>query len=324
MSHGDWRPSASLENLQTRAAILEGMRTFFRHRGVLEVDTPALSMAGVTDPNIESFGCDAPGAVVGRRYLHTSPEFPMKRLLCAGLGDIYQIAKVFRQGESGRRHNPEFTLLEWYRVGFSLFQLMAEVAELVEGALATSRTLAASEYLSYGEVFDRYLALDPHRATSTQLQRIAEVQGVAPVGGEMTRDGWLDLLMATRIEPQLGQDRLTFVYDYPASQAALARVRPGEPAVAERFELYLNGVELANGFHELADASEQRHRFEVENQRRTVAGQRSVPCDERLLAALEAGLPDCSGVAVGVDRLMMVVVAASSIDEVIAFPFERA
>jgi lysyl-tRNA synthetase class 2 len=324
-----WQPSAERATLHLRAELLARIRTFFAARGVLEVETPMLSVAAITDPNLASFSTvyAGPGPRHGRTlYLHTSPEFPMKRLLAAGSGCIYQIARVFRDGEAGRRHNPEFTLLEWYRVGFDHHRLMDEVAELVMELLARRLPLAEPERLSYREAFQYHLDLDPHRATVAELAARAERHQVPiPPGMPADRtDPWLDLLLTHRIEPHLGPGRLTFLYDYPASQAALARLRPGEPPVGERFELYLNGVELANGFHELGDAGEQRRRFEQENAVRRALGLPPMPVDENLLAALEAGLPDCAGVALGVDRLVMLAAGKPSIQDVIAFPIEIA
>ena len=329
MAHPAWRPSADLATLRLRAELLARIRTFFAVRGVLEVETPALSAAAITEPNLASFSTvyAGPGLRCGQPlYLHTSPEFPMKRLLAAGSGCIYQIARVFRDGEAGRRHNPEFTLLEWYRVGFDHHRLMDEVAELVTELLAGRLALAEPERLSYRELFQRHLDLNPHQAGVAELAACAEVQGVPILPGMPADDAdpWLDLLLTHGIEPHLGMGRLTFVYDYPASQAALARLRPDDPLVGERFELYLNGVELANGFHELGDAGEQRRRFEAENAARQALGLPVMPVDENLLAALEAGLPDCAGVALGFDRLAMLAAGKTALAEVLAFPVERA
>jgi lysyl-tRNA synthetase class 2 len=315
-----------LETLRARARLLAGIRDFFRQAGVLEVETPACSRFGVTDPAIESFTTryTGPGAAHGADfYLHTSPEFPMKRLLAAGSGAIYQLCRVFRNGEQGRLHNPEFTLLEWYRPGFDHHDLMGEVAALIE---ALSAQPLMQERLSYAEAFQRYLQLDPHSASSNRLRACAIERGIAgaerlPLEG---RDAWLDLLLSHLIEPHLGSAGMTFLYDYPATQAALAQLRSGDPPVAERFELYLAGVEIANGFHELTDVDEQRSRFHEENRRREVMGLPRVAMDENLLAALEAGMPPCAGVALGVDRLLMVLIGSTRIREVIAFDCERA
>ena len=324
-----WRPGADLATLRLRAELLARIRAFFAARGVLEVDTPALSAAAITDPHLHSFAVryTGPGPRHDRNlYLHTSPEFPMKRLLAAGSGCIYQIARVFRDGEAGRLHNPEFNLLEWYRVGFDHHRLMDEVTDLAAELLAGRVPLAEPERLSYRAAFQRHLGLDPHRATVAELAAGARRFEVPiPPGMPVDEtDPWLDLLLTHRVEPYLGVGRLTFLYDYPASQAALARLRPGDPPVGERFELYLNGIELANGFHELGDAGEQRRRFEAENTARRALGLPVMPVDEHLLAALAAGLPACAGVALGFDRLAMLAAGKGSLVEVLAFPFERA
>ena len=315
--------------LRLRAELLARIRAFFATRGVLEVETPMLSAAATTDPHLASFATvySGPGPRYGQPlYLHTSPEFPMKRLLAAGSGCIYQIARVLRDGEAGHRHNPEFTLLEWYRVGFDHHRLMNEVADLVTELLANRLPLTEPEWLSYWELFERHLGLDPHQATVVELAAVAERQGVSipPRMPVQEVDPWLDLLLTHCLEPYLGQGRLCFVYDYPASQAALARLRPGNPLVGERFELYLNGIELANGFHELGDAVEQRRRFAAENATRQMRGLPVMPLDENLLAALESGLPDCAGVALGFDRLVMLAAGKETLAEVLAFPFEQA
>ncbi|MEN8166658.1 MAG: EF-P lysine aminoacylase EpmA [Pseudomonadota bacterium] len=318
-----WRPSASLDILRARAELLARMRAFFRQAGVMEVETPACSHFGVTDPAIESFTTryTGPAAAKGERlYLHSSPEFPMKRLLAAGSGPIYQVCKVFRGGELGTRHNPEFTLLEWYRPGFDHLDLMAEVAELVNGLQPEQ---LAVERLTYAEAFQRYLAIDPHAASLDELRYCAIDNGIAGAEGLALEhvDGWLDLLLSHIIEPRLGKGRMTFLHDYPATQAALSRVRAGDPPVAERFELYLNGMEIANGFHELTNAAEQRKRFAQDNRERVSQGLAVVPMDTHLLSALQAGLPDSAGVALGIDRLLMYLTRKKAIREVLAFPY---
>ena len=314
---GDWQPTAPIENLKKRARVLQKIRAFFLQRDVLEVDTPALSCAGLTEPNIESF------QTTELLYLHTSPEFPMKRLLAAGSGSIYQIAKVFRQGESGRNHNPEFTLLEWYRVGWGYQELMNEVAELVTTVMGEGRLKHSPEWLSYCDAFGQYLSIDPLIASVGELAQCAEEQGIDLYAGEMGRNEWLDLLFAEKIQPHLGQGRITFIYDYPAEQASLARLKHSNPNLAERFELFIEGMELGNGFGELTDAKEQRQRFKHDLDVREERGVVKPPLDEHFLAALEAGMPDSSGVAIGIERLLMVALAANSIDEVISFPMER-
>lgn len=324
-----WLPAADLATLRVRADLLARIRAFFAARQVLEVETPALSTAGITDPHLASFATpySGPGARCGQTlYLHTSPEFPMKRLLAAGSGCIYQVARVFRNGEAGRRHNPEFTLLEWYRLGFDHHRLMDEVAELATVLLGDRLMLAPPERLSYQQAFERHLGVNPHRTSVAELAACARRCGfsIPPGMPEEAVDPWLDLLLTHGIEGHLGQGHLCFLYDYPASQAALARLRPGDPPVGERFELYLHGIELANGFHELGDALEQRRRFATENAARQAEGLARMPVDEHLLAALAAGLPECAGVALGVDRLVMLAAGKASLAEVLAFPFERA
>jgi elongation factor P--(R)-beta-lysine ligase len=288
---------------------------------VLEVETPILSTAAVTDPQIESLATRING-MPRPFFLSTSPEFAMKRLLAAGSGDIYQLCKVFRDGEVGRWHNPEFTLLEWYRLGFDDAALMNEVESLVAELLAPDRALALAERLSYGEAMRQHAGVDPHSAGEDELARAAERFGAASVSA-LDRDARLDLLMGLVVGPKLGRDRPCFVCDYPASQASLARLKPGAPPVAARFELYLDGVEIANGFHELSNAQDQRNRFLGDLDIRRARGQIEPPIDERLLAALEAGLPDCAGVALGFDRLVALALGAESLAQTIAFPIDR-
>jgi elongation factor P--(R)-beta-lysine ligase len=316
----DWQPTASLENLKLRAKLLDKLRQFFAARGVLEVDTPALSRAGATDRHIQSFRVE--DGRKGHLYLHTSPEFPMKRLLASGSGDIYQICKVFRSGEVGRHHNPEFTMLEWYRLGLDHHQLMAEVAVLVGGLIPE---LDPPEYLTYREAFQLHAGFDVAQAGSKECIAALTRDGRrVPAEDQLDYDGWLDMVAGDLVYPALGRGRLTFIYNYPASQAALARIWPGEPPVAERFEAFIDGLELVNGFHELADAAEQRRRFEADSTYRRQHGLMDVPMDEHLLTALGHGLPGCAGVALGFDRLVMIAAGARSIGEVIAFPGTRA
>jgi elongation factor P--(R)-beta-lysine ligase len=323
----DWRPTASREMLQLRAALLGRARGFFAARAVLEVDTPIVVNAPVTDVHIHSaqvmFEAADPRDTTSRPYfLHTSPEYAMKRLLAAGAGDIYQICHVVRALERGRLHNAEFTLIEWYRLGFSLAALMSEVEALVRELLGRSRAPAAAERVSYREAFLHALALDPFTASLTELAEHAQRAGFD--GAATDRDELLELLMGTVVGPQLGQGGLTFVHSYPASQAALARLDPADPRAAQRFELYCNGIELANGFHELASAREQRERFEHDIAERRRLDMPVATMDEHLLAALEAGLPDCCGVALGFDRTLMLAAAAERIDAILPFPIERA
>lgn len=311
--------------LRMRAHVLAAIRRFFERRDVLEVDTPVLSAAAATDPVLASLVTryTGPGPACGRTlYLHTSPELAMKRLLAAGCGAIYQICKVFRDGERGRRHNPEFTLLEWYRPGFDHHRLMDEVEALLTAVLG--RAVSPARW-TYRELFAAVAGIDPFTADGVALAGCVRRHGLTPPTDVSAneRDILLDMLLTHVIEPQMGRGAL-FVYDYPVSQAALARVRSGSPPVAERFELYVDGVELANGFHELADAAEQRRRLLRDLEQRRDRGLSEPPLDERFLAALEQGLPQCAGVALGVDRLVMCAAGATDIDEVIAFPVERA
>jgi elongation factor P--(R)-beta-lysine ligase len=263
-------------------------------------------------------------------FLHTSPEYAMKRLLAAGSGDIYQVCHVVRALEYGRLHNPEFTLIEWYRLGMTLDKLMDEVAALVRDLLGSAAAQRADERLSYRDAFVRELALDPFTASLAELTQAAAALGFhSPAAadgaqGAARRDELLELLMGAHVGPRLGAGALTFVHGYPASQAALARLDPRDPRTARRFELYCDGMELANGFHELAAAAEQRARFEKDNNERLRMGLPVHPPDERLLDALAAGLPDCAGVALGFDRVAMLATGAAHIDEVLAFPTGRA
>lgn len=317
-----WRPCASLSNLRARAALLARIREFFAQRGVLEVETPILSAATVTDPHLHSLETVVGGGVAQRMYLHTSPEFAMKRLLAAGSGSIYQLCKVFRDEESGRLHNPEFTLLEWYRCDYDHHALMGEVEALLGEILGTG----PAQRHAYFDVFERFTGLDLRDATVIELRACARGHGYRgrDQASAAAWDLYADFLMSYLVTPHLGHDRPAFVYDFPASQAAMARVRPGAPAVAERFELFVKGVELANGYHELADPAEQRRRFMEDNRQRELARRALVEQDERLLAALEQGLPDCAGVAMGVDRLVYLLVQAASLSDVLAFPVQVA
>ena len=323
---GDWRPGATLETLQARAAMLAQLRAFFSEHGVLEVETPILSRASASDPALESFVSEyrGPGGSE-RRYLHTSPEYAMKRLLASGAQALFQVSRVFRNGEAGRLHNPEFTMVEWYRRGFDHHQLMADVEALVRRLFAPHRPLGRGERLTYAEAFARHAGVDPHSADVGALRRALRERGIVPPPGMgAQRSEWLDLLLTHLVEPGLGLAGPCFLYDYPADQAALAQVRPADPPVAERFELYLDGVELANGFHELRDAELQRRRFEADLARRERERLPQVPMDERLLRALESGLPPCAGVALGFDRLVMLALGKRSVGEVMAFSWPRA
>jgi len=299
--------------LRTRLYAL--IRTFFAERGVLEVETPVLSEGGNTEPNIESFSTTFTGS--RERWLRTSPEHALKRLVAGGIGDCYELGRVFRNGEAGRRHNPEFTMLEWYRVGFDHRRLMRETAALVLASLASKGWSADVVETSYRDLFAG-LGIDPFEAPVEELRAPLAEFRIDPAG--LTRDDWLDLLITHRIQPAFPKDRITVVHDFPPSQCALAKVRDG---VAERFELFLGTYELANGYHELTDAAEQRARFEGDNARRRARGQREVPIDERFLDAL-AQLPACAGVALGIERLLMHLADTDDIADVIAFPFADA
>jgi lysyl-tRNA synthetase class 2 len=323
----DWRPTASREMLQLRAALLARSRGFFAARGVLEVDTPIVVSAPVTDVHIHSARVMLEAAGPGKAapppyFLHTSPEYAMKRLLAAGAGDIYQICHVVRALERGRLHNAEFTLIEWYRSGFSLDALMSEVDSLVRELLGAWLPPLETERVSYRDAFLRALALDPFTAPVAQLAEQARLAGFRDATTD--RDELLELLMGTVVGPRLGRRGLTFVHGYPAGQAALARLDPSDPRAAQRFELYCDGIELANGFHELAAAREQRERFERDVAERRRLGLPVATLDERLLTALEAGLPDCCGVALGFDRTLMLAAGAERIDAILPFPIERA
>jgi lysyl-tRNA synthetase class 2 len=318
----DWRPTATREALERRAALLTRTREFFAARHVLEVETPILSRAAVTDPQIESLTTRIAG-LPGPYHLSTSPEFAMKRLLAAGTGDIYQLCRVFRDEEHGRWHNPEFTLLEWYRAGFDDAALMTEVEDLVRALLEPQRRLDAAERLTYAQALERHAGVDAHADSDATLARAAAARGI-DCSGELDRDGRLDLLMGLVVGPALGHERPCFVCDYPASQASLARLKPGFPRVAARFELYLDGVELANGFHELTNPDEQRRRFTQDLATRRARGQVEPPLDEQLLAALAHGIPDCAGVALGFDRLVALALGANRLADGMAFCIENA
>ena len=322
-----WRPGATAEVLKLRATLLARIRTFFDHRAVLEVDTPLLSRFAGTDPAIEPL-CSAyrgPGHGDGLPlYLHSSPEFFMKRLLAAGSGPVYQLAHVFRNGELGRRHNPEFMLLEWYRPGMDYLGLMDEVDELLAFVLQDHMAYQPARRTSYRQWFLDGTGLDPWTDSTAAFRRFAEQQlaSVPLTMDDAELDPWLDLLVTHWLEPRLG-DAPVFVHDYPASQAALARIRCDDVPVAERFELYVGGIELANGFHELSDAAQQQQRFEHENRQREGSGQATLPIDSYLLAALRSGLPDCSGVAIGFDRLLMAAAGLPDIAAAMPFSFNR-
>jgi lysyl-tRNA synthetase class 2 len=285
----------------------------------MEVETPLLSAATVSDLHLHSISCRLDATQGEIRYLQTSPEFAMKRLLAAGTGPIYQIARAFRDGEAGSRHNPEFTLLEWYRPGWDHHELMDEIDDLLADVLGTP----PADRLTYAQAFLGHAGFDPHQASISDLEdRVAHI-GVRDLE-DLDRNDLLNLLLTHVVEPNLGRGRPACIHDFPAAQAALARVRPGDLPLAERFEVFVNGVELANGYHELIDPTEQLSRFRADLAERRRRGLTAVPIDERLLAALEHGMPGCAGVALGVDRLVMLKAGVDDISDVIAFPIDRA
>jgi lysyl-tRNA synthetase class 2 len=313
------------DRLLLRARLYGLIRQFFTERDVLEIDTPIMSAAANTDPNIESFSTQFSGhqnAGSRERWMRTSSEFAQKRLLAAGLGDCYELGRVFRNGEAGRRHNPEFTMLEWYRVGWDHRRLIDETIDLVIAALGLVVKSAKVQKCTYRELFRSTIEVDPFVATDAEL-RVA-LGDVRVDSAGLSRDDWLDLLLTHRIQPSFPPDRITVVYDYPASQCALAKIRNDDPPVAERFELYVGAQELANGYHELTDAGEQRARFVHDNARRRERGLRELPIDENLLAALESGMPACAGVALGIERLLMAMSGTDDIRYVLPFVFADA
>ncbi len=320
-----WQPSASFEAIRLRARLNATVRAFFAARDVLEVETPVMSQAGNTDPNIASFSLEFGGHVDAgprQRWLRTSPEFPLKRLLAAGLGDCYELGRVFRDGEAGGRHNPEFTMLEWYRVGWDHQRLIDECADLLRDCLALAGREAGLRRVAYRDLYREMLGIDPMLDDIEVLRNALGDVRIDPEG--LGRDDWLDLLMTHRLQPAFAGDQLLALYDYPASQCALARVRADDVPVAERFEIYLGPLELANGYHELADAREQSRRFHRDVDVREARGEPMPAIDARLLAALEAGFPDCAGVALGMDRLLMAMLGTPRIADVLGFDFARA
>jgi lysyl-tRNA synthetase class 2 len=299
--------TASRASLERRAAMLAGVRAFFARRGVLEVETPALSSAAVPDPAIHPLRAAAPRLGCGPLFLHTSPELAMKRLLAAGVGDIYQVCRVFRDGEIGRWHQPEFTLLEWYRLGYDDDDLMTEVESLIRDLLP-ARLPRGSRRIPYADAFAESLGIDPDVPATRLAAALSERAIAVPAG--LTQRALVDLAFAAVVAPGFDPDALTFVSNFPADQAALARLKPGHPVRAARFEAFCGGLEIANGFAELCDATEQRQRFERELAERQREGLECLPLDEDFLAALAAGLPPCAGVAVGFDRLVALATGA--------------
>lgn len=324
----DWQPSCSIAALQLRARVLAHIRAFFAERAVLEVETPILSQAIGTDPNLSFFHTqyDAP-PLTQRLFLQTSPEFAMKRLLAAGSGSIYQLCKCFRNGEAGRFHNPEFTMLEWYRVGFDLSQLMNETAELLQTLFLKEQGRAFEiQKQGYQSIFQQYTGLDPLVFDYHEYCAYAITHGLdeAIVLCEHSHALWLDYLFSFVVQPQLTGDTIWLIYGYPACQSSLAKLNANDARITERVEVFIQGVELGNGYYELQNAKEQSARFEKEIAFRQQHGLADVVKDERLLAALEFGLPECSGIAIGVDRVLMLLSGALSIDEVLSFSLLRA
>ncbi len=314
-----WQPTAHLDTLRLRAHLYSELRNFFAAREILEVETPILSAGAVPDPHIEPFCTDYHGKNPKSLFLHTSPELAMKRLLAMDIGAIFQISKVFRDGESGRWHNPEFTLLEWYRPGFNQEDLIQEVDELLQNILHCP----PAEHLTYSQVFEEETGLHPLNCSLLDLQNYADKLGFSKAH-RLDRETGLQFIFSHHIESQLGQNCPTVIKDFPANQAALARKRVDNPQLAERFEVYVQSVELANGFYELTDPVEQRQRFVQDLAKRQALNLPTYPLDERFLAALEAGLPDCAGVALGLDRLLMLMTGASHINDVLTFPIDYA
>ncbi|MFK3618270.1 elongation factor P--(R)-beta-lysine ligase [Pasteurella multocida] len=318
----NWQPSASIENLLARAKIIAEIRRFFTDRGLLEVETPVLSEFGVTDVHLSTFNTDfiSPMAEKSKTlWLSTSPEYHMKRLLAAGSGPIFQLCHVFRNEEAGQHHNPEFTMLEWYRPHFDMYRLINEVDDLLQQILDCKPT----ESLSYQFVFQEYVGLDPLSAEKAELVAKAKQYHLQQAEQE-DRNTLLQFLFSTVVEPNIGKENPVAVYHFPATQAALAQISSEDHRVAERFEFYYKGLELANGFHELTDVNEQLHRFEQDNVQRQKMGLPQRQIDKRLLGALQAGVPNCSGIALGVDRLLMIALGANAIHEVMAFGIENA
>ena len=325
----DFLPSASIEMLRQRAEIMRRLRTFFDDREFFEVETPLLSHDTVVDRYIDPVSIpkieltNSARDSERRLWMQTSPEFSMKRLIVAGAEAVYQIGKCFRKGEKGAKHNPEFTMLEWYRAGDNLQAGMELLAELVETILQLPKTCM----LSYRETFLKFAKLDPFEASISRMRTVLEEHGVSIDQFDMEasdRDCWLNLILSEVIEQHLGTEQPVIVYDWPASQSALAIVRAEDAPVAERFEIYVDGVELANGYHELLDPDELSSRNSINNQARLKDGNRILPESSRLLDAMRHGMPQCAGVALGVDRLVMLATGANTIDEVIAFPIDRA
>lgn len=316
--NADWHPSADLNTLRRRASLFEDIRAFFRSRGVLEVETPVLAGAPSPETHVSSFEVRAPGDDGMAGWLQTSPEFAMKRLLCAGSGPIFQITKAFRAGEAGRLHNPEFSILEWYRPGFGYEDLISEVEALLSGLLGRNDP----RRLTHREAFRRFAGLDPEHASLPDLRSRCRARGWDEAR-HADRDACLDFLLDDAVQGSLSPGVLT-LFDFPASQCSFARLKPADRSVAERFEVFVDGVEVGNGYRELTDAREQLRRFEQDRGKRRQRGLPDTPIDHRLIAALNAGMPECSGVALGLDRLVMIASGRARLEEVVSFPFRCA
>jgi len=319
-----WQPSASIKNLKQRAEIIRNIREFFYQRNVMEVETPTLSQASVTDIHLISFNTQFVGPNFSKGlplYLQTSPEYAMKRLLAGGSGAIFQISKAFRNEESGKHHNPEFSMLEWYRPGFDHFELMDEIDLLMQFILKCDK----AQRITYQNAFETVFNVNPLTASLEMLKKLCEQHGFENIAqNETDKDTLLQLLFSMVVEPTIGQKQPCFIYDFPASQAALAKINKDNPKVADRFELYFKNMELANGFNELTDANEQLKRFASDNQKRASMGLVQVQPDHNLIDALASGMPECAGVALGIDRLIMLALEQSQIKDVISFDIERA
>ncbi|MCW8832262.1 MAG: elongation factor P--(R)-beta-lysine ligase [Colwellia sp.] len=323
-----WQPTLTWQNAQKRSQIIQQIRQFFAERNVIEVETPALSLGTVTDVHLEALTCrynflaDSSDQTAAPLYLQTSPEFHMKRLLASGYGCIFQIAKAFRHEAAGRFHNPEFTMLEWYRLGFDHFDLMNEVAELLEAVLQCK----TPTQITYQQLFIEQVGVDPLTANREQLLAVITAENKTSdwLVNDSDHDTLLQFIFSEIIEPHIGIDSPCFVYHFPSSQASLAKICVEDERVAERFECYYQGIELVNGFHELTNADKQFQRFQKDNKQRTALGMKEMPIDNNFISALGHGLPQCSGVALGVDRLIMLALQAEHIAQVISFPIERA
>lgn len=321
--HRAWQPTCTLDTARRRAEMLSRARNFFASREVLEVETPLLGLCPVSDPNIDSVRALLQFDRGQHRYLHTSAEYRMKRLLCAGFPDIYSICKVFRDGEAGKRHQPEFTMAEWYRRGFGLQDMIQESCDFISELLDPGRLTQKADSIRYSDLFLRHAGLDPLQADCAAMASAAEADHrLQSVIGD-DRDEWLDLVMSRKIAPAMARDRLTVIHHYPASQAALARICPDDAGVADRFEVFFGDIELANGYVELTDAETQWRRWQADQEGRRRKNKPQLPLDDALIGALRSGMPACAGVAVGFDRLLMINEQCDDIAQVQTFAFER-